>query len=188
MIASGLTYTHAFFANLRDELQNREHCWNAASLCDKNEIGEQQPRQDNSSNRSGRGNAIGILRRVRRCLSTGAIPIPASMTIARSSSTLPPKTTTEPTFYQSYSCDDLYLVSDLTPGKFNSSEPITEQEHEFAVADERQQPDGEASGLVFHDISLGNPIDVVCRYPSFTIRNPLVCSIMHRCGVPCARI
>ncbi|XP_032778702.2 uncharacterized protein LOC116917368 [Daphnia magna] len=143
-----------------DELQNREHCWNAASLCDKNEIGEQQPRQDNSSNRSGRGNAIGILRRVRRCLSTGAIPIPASMTIARSSSTLPPKPTTEPTFYQSYSCDDLYLVSDLTPGKFNSSEPITEQEHEFAVADERQQPDGEASGLVFHDISLGNPIDV----------------------------
>lgn len=178
---------YAFFINLRDELQNREHCWNAASLCDNKETdGKQQRRNtENSSTQNGGESAIGILRRVRRCLSTGAIPIPASMTIRRTSlsPTLPP-TVTEPNFYQSYSCEDLYLVSDLPPGKFNSSEPITEQEREFPAADGRRQSD-EGTDAVFHDINLGNPIDVVCR----CLRLIYVihwCSIMHQNVVPCA--
>ncbi|EFX75379.1 hypothetical protein DAPPUDRAFT_107853 [Daphnia pulex] len=155
-----------------DELQNREHCWNTASLCDKGEAEGQQLRRgsnNNSSGRSLRGSGIAILRRVHRCLSSGAIPIPASMPIATPTSlSLQPTTVAGPAFYQSYSCDDLYLASDLTPGRnfSSSSEPIAEQQCETptpsAEEDGReQQPDQEAAAdadeLVFEGINLDNP-------------------------------
>ncbi|XP_046644583.1 uncharacterized protein LOC124329539 isoform X2 [Daphnia pulicaria] len=157
-----------------DELQNREHCWNTASLCDKGEAeGQQQLRRgsnNNSSGRSLRGSGIAILRRVRRCLSSGAIPIAASMPIATptSLSLLQPTTAAGPAFYQSYSCDDLYLASDMTPGRnfSSSSEPIAEQQCETptpsAEEDGReQQPDQEAAAdadeVVFEGINLDNP-------------------------------
>lgn len=147
-----------FFLKNSDDLQNREHCWNRASLCDKNRTTEGQ-QQLNSNGRGGSG-GIGILRRVHRCLSSGAIPIPASMTIASPSNLHP---ATEPTtFYQSYSCDDLYLVSDLT-----QQPPISEQQEEppdsppTADRRPRRQPE-EANELVFQEIDLTNPSDAVC--------------------------
>ena len=153
----------------RDELQNREHCWNTASLCDKKETeGKQLSRgsNNNSSSQSLRGSGIAILRRVHRCLSSGAIPIPASMPIATPTSLSPTlqTNTTEPAFYQSYSCDDLYLASDLTPGRIfsNLTEPITEQQCESPVSEDgqqqQQQSDQEADDeLVFDEIYLDNP-------------------------------
>lgn len=162
--------THSVFSIMyRDELQNREHCWNTASLCDKKETEGQQLRRgsnNNSSSRSLRGSGIAILRRVHRCLSSGAIPIAASMPIATPTSLSPTlqSNTTEPAFYQSYSCDDLYLASDLTPGRSfsNLTEPITEQQCESPVSEDgqqqQQQSDQEADDeLVFDDINLGNP-------------------------------
>lgn len=154
-------------------MQNREHCWNTASLCDKGEAEGQQLRRGSNNNSSGRnlrGSGIAILRRVRRCLSSGAIPIAASMPIATptSLSLLQPTAAAGPAFYQSYSCDDLYLASDLTPGRnfSSSSEPIAEQQCETptpsAEEDGReQQPDQEAATdadeLVFEGIHLDNP-------------------------------
>lgn len=146
------------FLLFSDDLQNRDHCWNTASLCDKNRTEGQQRKDNNSLGGSG----IGILRRVHRCLSSGAIPIPASMTIASSSSTLHPDT--EPTFYQSYSCDDLYLVSDLLPCRSSATRVVAsvdsiseQQESERPDSDEQPYDD-----LVLQEIDLTNPAEVVC--------------------------
>ena len=136
-------------------MQNREHCWNTASLCDKKEAEEQKLSRGsniNSNNENLRGNGIAILRRVHRCLSSGAIPIPASMTIAPTSH----PNASEPTFYQSYSCDDLYLASDLTPAGTNlsvSSQPIIQE----------GQQDQEADELVFDDVQLDNATNFEVR-------------------------
>ena len=120
-----------------DDLQNREHCWNTASLCDKNrKEGQQQLKATSSGSKGGGsrgGSAIGILHRVHRCLSSSAIPIPASMTIASPSlaSSSAPLPASEPaTFYQSYSCDDLYLASDLSPS-VDRVDPISEQSEQL---------------------------------------------------------
>ncbi len=90
---------------------------------------------------------------------------------------LQPPTTAEPAFYQSYSCDDLYLASDLTPGRnfSSSSEPIAEQQCETPTPAEEngrgQQPDQEtadANELVFERINLNNPAatETVCVHDS----------------------
>ena len=91
------------------------------------------------------------------------------MPIATPTSLSSQPTTTEPAFYQSYSCDDLYLASDLTPGRnfYNSSEPISKQHCETPTSTEDgrdQQPDQEADDeLVFEGINLGNPAtETVC--------------------------
>lgn len=126
-------------------MQNREHCWNTASLCDKNPT-EGQHRKDSLG-------GMAILRRVHRCLSSGAIPIP--MAIA----TIHPEA--EPTFYQSYSCDDLYLVSDLSSNCVVDS--ITEQPERPEL--DEQQP--VADQLVQQEI---DPAQVVCT----------ICSVVSR--------
>jgi hypothetical protein len=84
-----------------------------------------------------------------------------------------PLNASEPTFYQSYSCDDLYLASDLTPGRSfsNSTEPINEQECETPTTEDGQQQssDQEADDeLVFDEINLGDPAAVteVCKIVS----------------------
>lgn len=108
-------------------------------------------------NNSLAGSGIGILRRVHRCLSSGAIPIPASMTISTSSNQHGPSA--EPsTFYQSYSCDDLYLVSDLTPNRSVAVESITEvQEPERSDSTHQENEDE----IVFQEVDLGNPAQAV---------------------------
>lgn len=149
--------THSFVIDclsllFSDDLQNREHCWNTASLCDKN------PTEGQHRSKESLAGGMAILRRVHRCLSSGAIPIP--MTVA----TLDPEA--EPTFYQSYSCDDLYLVSDLSPNRVVDS--ITQQPERLELDEQQHQQQPVAE--VLHEI---DPAQVVCT----------VCSVVSLDGI-----
>lgn len=98
----------------RDELQLREP---GLKECDDTNEQDEEVTKRRRKDSSGSGGTMGILRRAYRCISSGAIPTPADNRQSASgkstaATSVPPAEPDDSSYYQSYSCDDLYLAAE----------------------------------------------------------------------------